>query len=277
MSDVTNRMFGQPPQWPDGMTTRQALTLYLYVPLGISFCFGLLRSALPNDMHQAYAILAWTLIFIPTWATYEASTQLLAKLLKTWNLPLWMMTILGALISGIYLKPYLIWISEGTLGIEIKPEQKAFPSYILRLPLDTGVFIALWTLMNVTAVRKFGIRRFGYTLVSSSKSDATTVTTPTWLAPYLAQGILAIEAEDHYVQVYTKRGKTLERRRFSDVINALDNAHGLRVHRSWWVSKDAVQSSTKDGQRLTLRLENDLVIPVSRSYRVAAQSKGLLK
>ena len=249
MSDATNRLLGD-PRWPDGMTTQQALTLYVYIPALSALCFGILRAALPEDISQIFAVVAWMIVFIPTWISYELCTQLTTHIFrrsfkKAQKMPLWVIIILGAFIASILIKPYLIWVSEELMGITIPRASKEFPDFILRLPLDVFVFVALWLIVNLIALHQFGITRFGYTKKSNATSETQQQNTPAWLAPYLSKGLLAIEAEDHYVHIYTRQGKSLERHRFSDVIAALGQANGLCVHRSWWVCADAVASHSR--------------------------------
>lgn len=51
---------------------------------------------------------------------------------------------------------------------------------------------------------------------------------------------------------------------------------GRRVHRSWWVAADAVESVEREGQRTLLRLSDDRHVPVSRSYRPDLKAAGWL-
>ena len=86
--------------------------------------------------------------------------------------------------------------------------------------------------------------------------------------------ILALEAEDHYLRVHTDRGDALIHRRFSDALAEVASLDGLRVHRSWWVAKAAIEGSERDGDRLSLRLRNGLSVPVSRTYALAVREAG---
>jgi hypothetical protein len=79
--------------------------------------------------------------------------------------------------------------------------------------------------------------------------------------------IEALEAEDHYVRVYTTQGEALLRMRFGDAVAMVAHLDGIRPHRSWWVARDAAASLSRDGSRATLTLLNGLRIPISRRYR----------
>ncbi|KTE11438.1 hypothetical protein ATE71_11760 [Sphingopyxis sp. H115] len=47
----------------------------------------------------------------------------------------------------------------------------------------------------------------------------------------------ALKGEDHYVRVIGTRSEELILMRMRDAIARLDNADGLRIHRSWWVAR----------------------------------------
>ena len=51
---------------------------------------------------------------------------------------------------------------------------------------------------------------------------------------------------------------------------------GRRVHRSWWVSADAVDGVEREGQRTLLRLIDDRRVPVGRSFRSDLKDAGWL-
>ena len=88
----------------------------------------------------------------------------------------------------------------------------------------------------------------------------------------LRRDILALEAEDHYVRVHTLHGSALILMRLADAAALIDPRLGLRVHRSWWVAKDAVRELETTAGRTIARLVDDREVPVSRSCLPAARS-----
>jgi len=82
----------------------------------------------------------------------------------------------------------------------------------------------------------------------------------------LGHDILCLEAQDHYVNVITLKGSALVLIRLSDAIAELEGIEGLRIHRSWWVAKDAIVKTTRENGKLMVVLSNDIVLPVSRTY-----------
>ncbi len=87
------------------------------------------------------------------------------------------------------------------------------------------------------------------------------------LPPALGRDLLALEMEDHYVRVHTALGSTLILLRLRDAVSELGEGSGLQVHRSWWVARNAVACTERDGGKVTLVLRNGLHVPVSKTYR----------
>ncbi len=110
--------------------------------------------------------------------------------------------------------------------------------------------------------------------------DAEVVAIPTFLAqsPGLRiEDVLALQAEEHYVRVHTQRGSELIHYRFGDAVREMADDLGLRVHRSWWVARNAVRSAKRGSRRWQLELVCDVAVPVSDSYVKAVREQGWLK
>jgi DNA-binding LytR/AlgR family response regulator len=88
------------------------------------------------------------------------------------------------------------------------------------------------------------------------------------LPPRLRAGRLqAIAAEDHYLRVHTDLGNDLVLMRIGDAAALLEPLPGARVHRSWWVARDAVTGSRSTNGNIMLELAGGLEVPVSRSAK----------
>ena len=92
-----------------------------------------------------------------------------------------------------------------------------------------------------------------------------------------AEEVLALQAEEHYVRIYTSDGSELVHCRFGDAVKQMPVELGLQVHRSWWVAESAVQSARRGSRRWRLHLLSDIDVPVSDSYVAAARERGWLK
>lgn len=85
------------------------------------------------------------------------------------------------------------------------------------------------------------------------------------IPPRLGTDLLALEMEDHYIRIHTALGSDLILMRLRDAVAELDGIDGLQVHRSWWVSRQAVERSERDGRNLKLVLVGGLAVPVARN------------
>lgn len=88
--------------------------------------------------------------------------------------------------------------------------------------------------------------------------------------------LIHIAVSDHYVDVTTDKGTSLVLMRLSDAIGETRPVKGLQVHRSHWVALDAVRRGRRQGGKPVLELENDTIVPVSRTFLPAVKAAGLL-
>lgn len=91
------------------------------------------------------------------------------------------------------------------------------------------------------------------------------------IPPHLGRELLAVETEDHYLRVHTPAGSDLLLMRMRDAVAELAPLDGLRVHRSWWVARAAVERTGRNGTGLTLTLRGGLTVPVARTQRRAVR------
>ena len=89
--------------------------------------------------------------------------------------------------------------------------------------------------------------------------------------------LLCLSTEDHYLRIHTTRGDSLILFRLKDAIAELDGANGMQVHRSYWVSRGAVERFEKEGRKLALILGNGMRVPVSDSFTSAVREAGWLE
>ena len=95
--------------------------------------------------------------------------------------------------------------------------------------------------------------------------------------PHAARGkLLYLSMQDHYVEVHTDKGTSLVLMRLADAIREVGDTPGVQIHRSHWVTLDAVAGRTRKDGKPFLRLVDDAQLPVSRSYAEAVRKAGLL-
>ncbi|BCH28021.1 LytTR family DNA-binding domain-containing protein [Mesorhizobium sp. L-8-3] len=95
------------------------------------------------------------------------------------------------------------------------------------------------------------------------------------LPPHLRGDVTYLSMQDHYVDVHTEKGSTLVLMRLADAIAELEGVPGLQIHRSHWVALDAVAGSLSRDGRLFLRMSDETLLPVSRSWLEAVRAAGL--
>lgn len=86
--------------------------------------------------------------------------------------------------------------------------------------------------------------------------------------------IIALGVEDHYVRVHSTERTEMLLLRLSDAIKEIEPLDGMQVHRSWWVARDAILASKRDGRNLRLSLSGGLEVPVSRAYVTKLKQTG---
>ncbi len=111
--------------------------------------------------------------------------------------------------------------------------------------------------------------------------DSPTMPAPT--APFLdrlpdawGHRLVALEMEDHYVRAHGPDASALILLRMRDAEAELAGIDGLRIHRSWWVARGAVEKVLRDGRGYKLRLTNGLEPPVARDRVGALKAAGWL-
>lgn len=86
--------------------------------------------------------------------------------------------------------------------------------------------------------------------------------------------LVAVEAYDHYLRVYTDAGEELVTGRFTDALEELAQAYGFRTHRSWWVAAEAIEAVQWRRGVGEARLLGDVRAPISRTYGQALKDAG---
>ena len=149
-----------------------------------------------------------------------------------------------------------IWVLNGHLPLS------EFPTLIVSV---TGVAFVMMSI-NVLVARQ------GEGVTSAS------ATPPKFLErlPLKLRGaeIWAVEAEDHYLRLHTSKGQDLILMRLSDAIAELEGIEGAQVHRSWWISRDAITEAKRGDGRATLTLRDGAEAPVSRTYAGILRERG---
>jgi hypothetical protein len=289
------------------MGARQIVTFYILVPVSIGAILGWYRAGYTAEYPLAVSLFEWIANFFALWFAFDLGSRLTAFLLRPWTPPLWVILVLGGLAGVAVSRPLRSVIRDmaGYLSPGIRtdigfPPDLIWQEFVFAYLGVITVPILIWVLVNYVYYEAFQVPRYGCnghkqkavddSLDAGSgtgQSNAVTDLRPLQVNAHspefmkcLAVGqdaeIIALQAEDHYLRVYTKEKNELIRYRFSDAINAVRELPGLQVHRSFWVSTDAIESIRRVGRSYEIILTNGLTVPVSRSYRYAVKDAGLL-
>lgn len=136
----------------------------------------------------------------------------------------------GPVVTGVVWVLNVAWL-DAVLGTRTVPLGEMAP----HLAANTAVTIAIAVLWTV--IERAGERR---SIVPHPGShEAPHPASPEVLLSRLPEGacgpVRRLAMQDHYVEVFTTRGRGLVLMRMADAVAALEGA-GLRVHRSHWVS-----------------------------------------
>ena len=93
------------------------------------------------------------------------------------------------------------------------------------------------------------------------------------LPPGIGSDIIALETEDHYLRVHAVGGSALILMRMADAVALLDPELGAQVHRRWWVAQAAIAGVRTEGQKLSLCLIDNSLVPVGRTFSAAARAR----
>ncbi len=95
------------------------------------------------------------------------------------------------------------------------------------------------------------------------------------LNPDLEGPITRVSAADHQLRIFTDKGETRVRMRFSDALTELEGAPGMQVHRSHWVAYDSIEQLVPEGRRYAAQLLCGGMVPVSASKVPNLEAAGI--
>uniref|UniRef100_UPI003A911B6A LytTR family DNA-binding domain-containing protein n=1 Tax=Minwuia sp. TaxID=2493630 RepID=UPI003A911B6A len=204
----------------------------------------------------------WGFMIIVNWLQLRLCNVLLHRWLgeqRFWT------AVLGAcLIASVPATFEVIWL-EGHFRPELDGELGFFFLYPQVLTLSTAIMVP---------ISYFFLRQNPDTTKTTPASTGSAFMKRIPVA--LGTDLHALQAEDHYIRVYTAQGDDLILHRFSDAMIELENLDGLRVHRSWWVARAGLADVARHDRKVFLVLKNGTEVPVSRTYMPAVRDAGWL-
>jgi hypothetical protein len=183
--------------------------------------------------------------------------------------PFWLMFVIVSLSTALAVFCALLAV-DALIGR--LPRPRTLPAYFFAV----WVVAAAMTALGYITSRAFG--NAGPNIAAGPDADADRAKKFLERLPlkYRAAELWAVSSEDHYLRVHTSLGTELILMRLADAIRELDGADGLQVHRSWWVARSGVKGAQQDNGRITLLLQSDLEVPVSRTFNGAVRNAKLI-
>jgi len=276
------------PPWR-APTRLDALLFFLALPVGLALMFSLVEIRLTKDVPYNEAIIYMVLHMFIAWWTVSLGCYLIKFLCRNWRPPARFVCVMGFVIALI---PAAMMYQ--TLGNYYETISPAFAANWtgFQQPSWDFEYLLYFVRFSIPALPLFLIGVYGYRLLTGvsffgyeprfpAVQQGDSSAEPRWQTPRIGQigdsklpadaVILAVKAEQHYVQIWTNEGEDLLRFRFSDVPATLSASNGAQVHRSWWVNFDAVTEIIEAGKKTELKINDELSVPVSRSYKNAVR------
>ncbi len=249
----------------------------LLIDLSIMTAIGVLLAFLGpfGTINQPLAVrlVSWVMFAWIGYAIYSPISLLVDRLEAALALPRPALWFLGVLLATIPMTA-AVW----TIGFA--PNWPVMPSLEQALTSYFYVFLvggAVTAFFYVMETRKADVSVEAFLVPALDDSDSPEeppIRFRERIPPHLGEELLALEMEDHYVRVHTALGSDLVLMRMRDAVAELDALEGAQVHRSWWVARDAVTGSTKDGRNVRLVLKGGLEAPVSRTNAPVLKQSG---
>lgn len=277
---MTNREINHTNQYLiSGLEIKKILSDCLVVAIFVLF----LTFLKPFGMHQIsflYSGAFWTIICFSGYAVYSPVIKILSARLSN-SLPqpfnsaairLIISTLTASAIMALF-APFIINLFFNSL----ENYWQSLPMSFLACVFIGGVIAGVSSIKSILIRQNKQLQQSEKALTNKSEKIETIqnqqVNELINELPLEKRGrLICLQMDDHYLNIVTDKGQHLLLIRFKDALLKLENYDGFQTHRSWWVSREAVTASKKEGRKLILIMENGLEVPVSQTYLANAKA-----
>ena len=264
------------------MPPMQKLLYFCAVPVLIGLYFGWFKADQGGQDLMVRTVLVpyWIGFFLLGWFAVIVAAIAGHQLMKPWCPPLWLISILGpaalswlgAYIINAYIE-FLNSLMPEVIGKSRPLEMNLSLDFLLNFLSFMAPNLALFTAQNYyfNSALKQPIYRYQFTGTQSldtgasfsedieANLDRKTVpaSNPTFvklLAKENQGDLVAVQAQEHFIKVWTDSGNELIRYKFGTALLELEQQQGMQIHRSYWVVDDAVKQLKKDGAKYFIEL-----------------------
>lgn len=247
------------------MAKRLAIEILVMVALGL--LVGLLGPFGTFAAPPAERMLGWVIWLLAGYALFRPTNIVAGWLCEATGLPHFAGKLVALAVASVPL----------TLIVTMMVTQLAFAGVLRWSGFWTMYLYIIVIAVVVSAVMAAIFGRTGADIVAPEPAPSPPASAEPGLP--LPQGfgpVLALKGEDHYVRIIGEGREELALIRMRDAIERLRDADGLRVHRSWWVARDAVASVRRDGRTAAIKLRSGHEAPVARDMMPHLRAAGWL-
>lgn len=267
----------------------ERFVFWVLMPLSVAIVSALTTPDATAKVRVLVVIYAFGVVAF-SWGIIHVITHLLARFLvpKSWRdvqasvLPGFVVLCIGSLIGNALMFPIRQFRADLYCQLAQQFEAACYALQPINGIWDmagdfsrtTLLNMVYWLVANYIVASLFNVRRYGFRIsqirVSSQHSPAAVdVDTSPLLSriPFeLGDDVISLSANQHYLDVHTRKGTALVLYRLSDAVKELGD-RGVQIHRSYWVAYDAIRAIKRDGSALFVILDNGTTLPVSRGNR----------
>ena len=244
------------------------LTIELLVMVALGLLVGLLGPFGTFGAPPAQRMLSWVIWLLAGYALFRPTGVVARWLCEATGMPHFAGTLLALVVASVPL----------TLIITMMAMRMDFAE-ALRWPGFWTMYLYIGVVAAVVSIAMGAV--FGRAAPAPAPLPAEPLAAPEPAAPTLQLppgfgAVRALKGEDHYVRVIGEGREEMILMRMRDAIERLGDADGLRIHRSWWVAKDAVASVRREGRTALVVLKSGHEAPVARDMMPALRAAGWL-
>jgi hypothetical protein len=211
----------------------------------------------------------WAFMVIVNWLQLRGTQALLAQFFG-WE-RFWLITIGACVLASFPAGLEVLWMES-----RLRPEIYSHINVLTLYPQVLIVSLAAMVPVSYYFLRVKPVAQAANDAASGASSAPSGDAFFRRIPMALGRELHALQAEDHYIRVFTAEGDDLVLHRFSDAIIELEGFNGLRVHRSWWVAEAGITDVARKDRKVFLVLKNGAEVPVSRTYMATVREKGWL-
>ena len=255
----------------------RGVAFFVLVPLALAVMTAT-TTGYSRALGYGGALLYVSLLSLIPWWVGEGTTRLVWICTRRYRPQLWLICVLGALAACVFVGPYAMLVSflfksYWPIGDAVAMLGGAADNRWQEGLMQVARAVFFWTAANYVFDRWLGYPRFRNH--DAASSDGTTAASVDLERGGLLQrldrikalsDIIVVKAEEHYVRVHGERANELVAYRFGLALKDLEGEDGFQVHRSYWVRRSAVVGTQESGSRLSLRIRDGSIVPVSRPY-----------